>query len=104
MIVVELCLDGFHKLPFACSCLLGQPKIYVVFWGFPLVLVPLSAARVERGMLNLPLSYLCMVALLVVTATFARWRTTASAKWAEGLVFDEEYPPDFWLWDWTGTK
>jgi hypothetical protein len=94
LIVVELCLDGFHKLPFACSYLPGQPKVYVVFWGLLLVLAPLSAARVERGMLNRLFSYLCMVALLVVTATFARWRTTASAKSAEGLVFEEEYPPE----------
>ena len=104
MIVVELCLDGFHKLPFACSCLPGQPKIYVVFWGFLLVLVPLSAARVERGMLNLPLSYLCMVALLVVAATLARWRSTASAKSAEGLVFEEEYPPELLALGLDGTK
>lgn len=94
VIVVELCLDGFHKLPFACSYLPGQPKVFVVFWGLLLVLVPLSAARVERGMLNRPFSYLCMVALLVVAAALARWRTTASAKSAEGLVFEEEYPPE----------
>jgi hypothetical protein len=94
VIVIELCLDGFHKLPFACSYLPGQPKVYVVFWGLLLVLVPLSAARIERGLLNRPFSYLGMVALLVVTATLARWRTTASAKSAEGLVFEEEYPPE----------
>jgi hypothetical protein len=94
VIVVELCLDGFHKLPFACSYLPGQPKVHVVFWGLLLVLVPLSTARVERGMLSRPFSYLCMVALLVVTATLARWRTTTSAKSAEGLVFEEEYPPE----------
>ena len=94
VIVVELCLDGFHKLPFACSYLPGQPKVYVVFWGLLLALAPLSAARVERGMLNRPFSCLCMVALLVVIATFARWRTTVSAKSAEGLVFEEEYPPE----------
>jgi hypothetical protein len=94
VIVVELCLDGFHKLPFACSYLPGQPKVYVVFWGLLLVLVPLSAARVERGMLNRPFSYLCMVGLLAAIAAAARWRTTASAKSTERLVFEEEYPPE----------
>jgi hypothetical protein len=94
VIVVELCLDGFRKLPFACSYLPGQPKVYVVFWGLLLVLTPLSMARIERGMLSRPFGYLCMVGLLVVTATLARWRTTASAKSAEGLVFEEEYPPE----------
>ncbi len=28
MIVVELCLHGFHKFPFACSYLPGQPKVH----------------------------------------------------------------------------
>jgi hypothetical protein len=94
VIVVELCLDGFHKLPLACSYLPGQPKVYVVFWGLLLVLAPLSAARVERGMLKRPFSFLCMVALLVMIAAAARWRTTASAMSAKRLVFEEEYPPE----------
>jgi hypothetical protein len=94
VIVVELCLDGFHKFPFACSYLPGQPKVHVVFWGLLLVLVPLSAARVERQMLSRSFSYLCMVALLATIAAAARWRTTASAKLMEGLVFEEEYPPE----------
>jgi hypothetical protein len=104
VIVVELCLHGFHKLPFACSYLPGQPKVYVVFWGLLLVLVPLSAARVERGMLSRLFSYFCMVALLVTIAAAARWRTTASARSAEGLVFEEEYPPELLALGLDGTK
>jgi len=104
VIVVELCLDGFHKLPFACSYLPGQPKVYVVFWGLLLVLAPLSAARVERGMLNRPFSYFCMVALLALIAVAARWRTTASAKLTERLVFEEEYPPELLALRLDGTK
>jgi len=94
VIVVELCLHGFHKFPFACSYLPGQPKIYVVFWGLLLVLVPLSAGRAERGILNRSLSYLCMVGLLATIAAAARWRTAASAKSTVRLVFEEEYPPE----------
>jgi hypothetical protein len=94
VIVVELCLHGFHKLPFACSYLPGQPKVHVVFWGLLLVLVPLSAARVEREMLNRPLSYLCMVALLAAIAAATRWRTATFAKSKEKLMFEEEYPPE----------
>jgi hypothetical protein len=104
VIVVELCLDGFHKLPFACAYLPGKPKVYVIFWGLLLVLAPLSAARVEREMLSRPFSSLCMVTLLVVIATLARWRTTASAKWAAGLVFEEEYPPELLALGLDGTK
>jgi hypothetical protein len=94
VIVVELCLQGFHKFPFACSYLPGQSKVHVVFWGFLLVLVPLSAARVERQMLSRSFSYLCTVALLATIAAAARWRTAASAKSTERLVFEEAYPPE----------
>ncbi len=94
VIVGELCLHGFHKFPFACSYLPGQPKVHVVFWGLLLVLVPFSAARTERVMLNRPFSFLCMVALLATIAAIARWRTAASTRSAEGLVFEEEYPAE----------
>jgi len=94
VIVVELCLHGFHKFPFACSYLPGQSKVHVVFWSLLLVLAPLSAARVESGMLGGPFSYLCMVVLLAAIAAAARWRTAASAKEAERLVFEEAYPAE----------
>jgi len=35
-----------------------------------------------------------MVLLLASVAACARWRTIASAKAAEGLTFEEEYPPE----------
>jgi hypothetical protein len=94
VIVVELCLHGFHKVPFACSYLPGQPKVHVVFWGLLLVLVPLSAARVERQMLSRPFSYVCLVALLAAIAAAVRWRTAASARSTERLVFEEAYPAE----------
>jgi len=58
------------------------------------VLVPFSAARTERVMLNRPFSFLCMVALLATIAAGARWRTAASTRSTEGLVFEEAYPPE----------
>ncbi len=45
-------------------------------------------------MLNRPFSFLCMVALLATVAVIARWRTAASTKSTERLVFEEEYPPE----------
>jgi hypothetical protein len=94
MIVVELCLYGFHKLPFTCSYLPGQSKVLVVFWGLLLVIAPLIAARFETRMLHRPLSYFCIVVLLAVILTVARWRTDSSARSAEELAFEEEYPPE----------
>jgi len=94
MIVVELCLYRFHKLPFTCSYLPGQSKTHVIFWGLLLVLVPPVAARVESVMLHRPLGYFCMIALLGMIAALVRRRTAASAQSAEELAFEKEYPPD----------
>jgi hypothetical protein len=94
MTVIELCLRGFHKLPFTCSYSPGQSKVRVIFWGVALVLLPPSAARVEERMLGGPFRWVCMVAVLVLLLGLARWRTTASARSAENMAFEEEYPPD----------
>ncbi len=94
MIVVELSLYGFHKLPFTCSYLPGQSKVHVVFWGLLLALVPLVAARFEKQQLHQPLGFLCMFAFLASAAACARWRTTASANSEVELIFEEEYPPE----------
>jgi hypothetical protein len=94
MILVDLCLVGFQKLPFTCSYLPGKSKVQVVFWGLLLVLVPLVAARFEKRILTQPLECVCMIAALGAVAACARWRTTALARSVEGLTFEEEYPPE----------
>ncbi len=94
MIVIELSLYRFHKLPFACSYLPGQSKVHVVVWGCLLMLVPLVAARFEKRLLNQPLGCVCMIAVLAIIAVGARRRTTASARASEELTFEEEYPPE----------
>jgi hypothetical protein len=94
IIVVELSLSGFHKLPFTCSWLPGQSKVHVVFLGCLLVWVPLVAGRFEKRMWNRPFSFLGMLALLSLIALCARGRTSASARSAEEMIFEEEYPPE----------
>ncbi|OJV40005.1 MAG: hypothetical protein BGO25_09435 [Acidobacteriales bacterium 59-55] len=93
-IVVELSLYGFHKLPFTCSWLPGQPKVRLVSWGCLLVLVPPIAGGLEKRRLDQPLGYVCMFVLLACIAAYVRWRTVASARSAEGLIFEEEYRPE----------
>lgn len=93
MIVIELSLLGFRKLPFTCSYLPGKSKAPVLFWSCLLVLLPLPAARVEQLMLNSLSRYVCMITLLAGIATWARWCTTVSAQTTDELIFEEEYPP-----------
>lgn len=94
IIVVELSVYGFHKLPFTCSYLPGQSKVHVVFWGCLLVWVPLVAARFEIRILSRPLDFIGIALLLTLIAAAAQWRTKAAAKSAEKLIFEEEYPPE----------
>jgi len=94
MIVVELSLYGFHKLPFTCSYLPGQSKVHVVVWGCILVWAPLVAARFEVRILSKPFDFIGVLILLALIAAFARWRTTVSAASVEALIFEEEYPPE----------
>jgi uncharacterized membrane protein len=94
MIVVELSLYAFHKLPFTCSYLPGQSKVHVVVWGCILVWAPLVAARFEMRILNRPPEFIGILMLLALVAMGARWRTTAAAKSAGRLIFEEEYPPE----------
>ena len=97
MVLVDLCLYGFQKLPFTCSYLPGKSKVQVVFWGLLLVLVPLIAAHFEKPMLSRLPDSLCMIAVLGAVAAGARWRTNASAKSADALIFEEEYPPEIFV-------
>lgn len=94
IIVVELSVYGFHKLPFTCSYLPGQSKVLFVFWGCLLVWVPLVAARFEMRILSRPLDFIGIALLLALIAACARWRNTDSAASVEGLIFEEEYPPE----------
>jgi hypothetical protein len=94
MIVVDLCLYGFCKLPFTCSYLPGQSKVKVIFWGFLLVLLPPNIVRLEGRVLHQPFGFVGIIVLFIVVAAFARWRTTTSVISAEELVFEEEYPPE----------
>lgn len=94
IVVVELSLYGFHKLPFTCSYLPGQSKVHFVFWGCLLLWVPLVVARFEMRVLNRPLDFIGILAVLGLIAACARWRTMASAASVEGLIFEEEYPPE----------
>jgi len=95
-ILVEICLQGFKKIPFTCSYLPGKGKIPHAIWICLLLLLPLldRGAEFERRMLEKPLSFVLMVVVLGILAACARWRSTAVAKSAPGLRFDEMTPPD----------
>ena len=86
----ELALRGFWKLPFTCSYLPGKSQVHMVFlgavglmWGVPL------GVKWERQALEDSRSVAAMVALFGVAAVCGRWLRPDE----EELRFEEEATP-----------
>jgi len=92
--VAEICLYGFHKIPFACSYLPGKTNLHMIFCSC--LIFGLSAtywsADFERRALSDQTKYAWMLALLCIAAGCARWRT-AWANSGMDLRFEEELAP-----------
>ena len=99
--LTELCLFGFHKIPFTCSYLPGKSHANMAVLGFlALVLLIVKGAGVERRALGDPASFVKMVVVLAILAGFARWRTSALAKSQQSkLRFDEQPTPAIFALD-----
>ena len=99
--LTELCLSGFHKIPFTCSYLPGKSRANMAFWGFiALLLLMVKGADIERRALGDPASFAGMAAVLGILAAGARWWTSASAKSPESeLRFEEEPAPAIFALD-----
>jgi hypothetical protein len=95
VIVTELCLRGFQKIPFTCSYLPGKANIQFVFWSFVLLL-PLSytGAKFEVISLERPVPYFLLVVILCLIVAALRGRTDTRAKTVAGLMFHESQPVD----------
>jgi hypothetical protein len=89
----ELSLIGFYKVPFTCSYLPGKSNIQVTFWGFVFVLLILaiSFAPFEQSVLDEPLGYAGLIAMLGAAAA-GLWVFNNHQAKAAVLYFDE--PPD----------
>jgi hypothetical protein len=96
MILVELCLRGFEKIPFTCSYLPGKGNLQYVFWACALFLLPLinAAAQFEMEMLNHPLGYSAILVILGIALVCARWYSTTLVRRVMRMQFDEVNPPE----------
>jgi hypothetical protein len=96
ILLVELCLYTFPKLPFTCSYLPGKAQVHIVFWACVLFIVRLldKASRLEDRMLGHVLSCIAMVLILAVAAAGMRWLNKSRVALTEDLVFEEEYPAE----------
>jgi hypothetical protein len=94
--LTELCLYGFHKIPFTCSYLPGKSNFHIKFWLFLMLGLNIifQAADFERSALPDPSKYALIIVVLCIAAFGARWRTQAHANSDESrLQFEDEWSP-----------
>jgi len=91
LILAELCLHGFHKIPFTCSYLPGKSQVHLAIWGaLSLLWFIILSVRYELDALEDPARF--VPALIGLAAVWAclRWRTAAHARSEEAEVEFEE--------------
>jgi hypothetical protein len=93
LILADLNLLGFYKVPFTCSYLPGKSNIQFSFWVFLIVFVPLTLLGATRELRALahPFQFACIVAALAVVAAGLRAINRHRSKSAV-LYFEE--PPE----------
>lgn len=96
VLLVELCLYTFQKIPFTCSYLPGKANIHFAFWACLMFFIRWlkDGADIESRMLNHPLSSILMIFFLAIAATAMRWITHIRVGPADEVVFEEEYPTE----------
>ena len=95
MILADICLLRFRKIPFTCSYLPGKSRVHIAFLAaLGLLLAGSEAARLERQALQRTGSMAEMLALLLVVWVCFRRTTVALARTEEQEpLFEEEAPP-----------
>ncbi len=95
VVLCELCLQNFQKIPFACSFLPGKSRVHMAMFGVsPLIMWAAMGVAHERTAFDHPADYAKIVAILVGAAVVARWRAERLARSEEAaMTFEESVPP-----------
>jgi hypothetical protein len=93
-IMTDAALIGVSKIPFACSYLPGKSNVQYIFWVFVAVFTPLamSFSRYEQNVLDDPLSYAALVAILAAAAVELWLLNQRQAKSA--VLYYEDVEPE----------
>ncbi|MGJ5817707.1 serine hydrolase domain-containing protein [Paludibaculum fermentans] len=79
-ILAELCLHGFHKIPFTCSYLPGKSQVHLaILGGIALLWSILLSVMYERQALADPKLFVPALLGLAIIWAVLRWRTAAHA-------------------------
>jgi hypothetical protein len=94
MILVELYLQNFHKIPFTCSYLPGKSYFHMAALAFLCFFLLLMSwgGEFERRALDDSARYAAVLIVLSVAALCIRWRTASLANSPEAVLHFEEEP------------
>ncbi len=95
VILCEVCLQNFCKIPFTCSYLPGKSRMHMAVMGvWPLLAFSGMGVAWEAGVLNDPPRYLALIGGLSAVALLVRWWSQRLARSGEADVrFEEDLPP-----------
>jgi CubicO group peptidase (beta-lactamase class C family) len=94
MLLTDLCLYGFRKIPFTCSYLPGKSQVHMVFLGaLGLMYFIMFSVKFEREMLLQARSTAAMLAPFAVAALGFRLWTTLTTSSEDELQFEEARDP-----------
>jgi hypothetical protein len=94
LMLMDLCLYDFQKVPFTCSWLPGRSNIHVTFIACVFLILEVTdfAAQLELPALGDVTRYAWTLGVVALAAILARWRTE-TARWEDGALEFEEVPP-----------
>ena len=95
ILLTDLCVQGFRKIPFTCSYLPGKSQVHMVILGaLGLLYFTLFAVKYEREILADRGGASAMLSILAAVAVWARWRSVAEAKDEAAWLRFEDAPAD----------
>jgi hypothetical protein len=94
MILTDICLRGFRKIPFTCSYLPGKSQVNMVFlYVLGLFYGVAFSVKYEYRALTDPRATIALLALFAVLAGVARWVASALNSTPDEVQFEEFMPP-----------
>ncbi len=94
IIVAELWLAGFQKIPFTCSYQPGKSKFHMAGLIFVILMfLAIRGSALERGALDSPRLFAITAGALALIAILLRYRTNMQAR-EEGAVLHFDDPPE----------
>jgi hypothetical protein len=95
LLVIELALTGFAKVPFTCSYLPGKANLKIMFgvyWGL-LIVVSELVTDVEQAGLRNPANYARLMGVTLLAWLVAAWRARGARARIPALSFEEQPEP-----------